>query len=288
MQLQFEDIVDRHKDTPAIIAVHGPSLNKDKEALIRKQTEENWVRFSVNNWYEVFDIPPDYWVLSTTFYTIERMVDIINKAKTTVLYSDDGDFTPKDYIEKNLEPDWLVYDQRHWEGKSCIEVLNSFNEYHDKNKDFNFSRYGNNTAMWQPPRRRGNFGHCFTNDKCCRQNNPARETIQECLQRISRYSQHYSTGDTITIHAVSFAILMGCNPIYISGLDLDYEKGHMALDTVDSGARAEGKHSWFDCSTNLKNDLEILNGSAKNLGIDIINLHPDPWYGVFGTGEIDT
>jgi hypothetical protein len=276
MQLQFKDITNKHKDIPAIITVHGPSLNKDKGALIKKQIDDGWIRFSVNNWYKVFDVPPNYWVLSSTFYTIERMMDIINKTQITVFYSDDGDFTSKQYIKEHLKADWLVYDQRHWEGKTCF----------GENKDFNFSRFGNNKAMWQPPRQRGHFGHCITNDICCQQNDPPRETIQEYLQKLSDCKQHYSTGDTIAIHAIAFAIMMGCNPIYLSGLDLDYEKGHAALGTVEPGAKAEGEHSWFNCSANLKNDLEVLNDSAKNLGIDIINLHPNPWYGVFNKGKI--
>jgi hypothetical protein len=286
MKLEFKNIINKHKNTPAIITVHGPTLKHHKEKLLQRQVDDNWIRFSVNNWYKVFDIPPDYWVLSTTFYTIEKMMGVINKNNTTVLYSDDGDFTPKDYIERNIKSDWLVYDQRHWEGKTCLEILKSFKNHVDENKNFNFYRYGNNRSMWQPPRQKGNFGHCLINDKCCKQNVPSRKTIQEQLQEFSGFDQHYSTGDTIAIHAIAFAILMGCNPIYISGLDLDYEKGHAALGTVEPGALAEGKHSWNDCFTNLKNDLEVLNDSAKKIGTKIINLHPDPWYGVFEKGEL--
>jgi len=286
MQLQFENIINKHKNTPAMVTVHGPSLYKDKEKLINKQINEDWIRFSVNNWYEVFDVAPSYWILSTTFYTIEKMIDIINNSKAAVFYSDDGDFTSKRYIEKNLKPDWLVYDQRHWEGKTCIEILKSFKEYYDKYKDFNFYQFGNNKLMWHPPRQKGHFGHCIVNNICCQQNIPPRTTIQEHLQNFSGYKQHYSTGDTIAIHAIAFAILMGCNPIYLSGLDLDYEKGHAALGTVEPGVIAEGKHSWNDCFKNLENDLKILNNSAKTLGIDIINLNPEPWYGVFKKGKI--
>jgi len=286
MKLEFKDIINRHKNTPAIITVHGPTLKNHKEELIQRQINDDWIRFSVNNWYKVFDTPPNYWVLSTTFYTIKKMMEVINKSKTTVLYSDDGDFTPKDYIKQNIESDWLVYDQRHWEGKTCLEILKSFKEYVDTNKNFDFHKFGNNSSMWQPPRQKGHFGHCLTNDKCCKQNIPARKTIQEQLQEFSGGDQHYSTGDTIAIHAIAFAILMGCNPIYISGLDLDYEKGHAALGTVEPGALAEGKHSWNDCFTNLKNDLEVLNDSAKKIGTKIINLHPEPWYGVFEKGEL--
>ena len=135
-----------------------------------------------------------------------------------VFFSDDGDFTPKEYIDSSLASDYLVYDQRHWEGKRCLQILKSFKDYYVENKDFNFKRYGNNSLMWQPPRCFEYAGH-DPNERCCEHNVPPRTTIQEKLKEISGFEQHYSTGESVTLHAIAFAIIMGCNPIYISGMD---------------------------------------------------------------------
>ena len=40
-------------------------------------------------------------------------------------------------------------------------------------------------------------------------------TIQEALQKAGKHISHYSTADTVAFHAIAFAILMGCNPIYL-------------------------------------------------------------------------
>jgi hypothetical protein len=286
MRIKIEDIVDRHKGTPAIVAAHGPSINGYKQKIIYNQKNKNWKRFSVNNWYNVFDHPPDYWVLSSTFYTIRRLHSIINKYRIPVFYSDDGDFTNKEWIEKTLLSEFLVYDQRHWQGKTCLEILTTFKKHYEKTRNFHFRDFGNNEVMWYLPRNRGNYGHSSHSTECCKQNTPSRRTIQESLLALSGHDQHYSTGDTVTLHAIAFAIIMGCNPIYISGMDLDYEKGHAALGKVEPGAAAEGKHSWHDCSANLLNDLQILQDSATKRGISIINLKENAWYKIFQEGKL--
>ena len=286
MRIEIEDIIDRHKETPAVIAAHGPTINDVKERLILNQKTKNWKRFSVNNWYNVFDYPPDYWVLSSTYYTIGRLYKMINDHNISVLYSDDGDFTPKEWIDDVVAGEYLAYDQRHWQGNTCLKILNEFKSHYEETGNLNFTKFGNNQTMWQLPRNKGHYGHAVHNDKCCLQNTPNRITIQESLMNLSGHDQHYSTGDTVTLHAIAFAIIMGCNPIYIAGLDLDYEKGHAALKEVEPGARAEGKHSWHDCSANLFNDLQILQDSAVKRGINIVNLKKDAWYGIFKEGEI--
>ena len=45
------------------------------------------------------------------------------------------------------------------------------------------------------------------------------------------------------------------------------------------------KKTYYNKS-NLLNDLNILNESAKNKDIEIINLIEDAWYGVFNGGNL--
>ena len=63
-------------------------------------------------------------------------------------------------------------------------------------------------------------------------------TVQEYLKNISNSDQHCSTADTVAIEMLSFAIIMGCNPIYISGMDLDYSKGY------SGGRRTPNDRDW--------------------------------------------
>ena len=88
------------------------------------------------------------------------------------------------------------------------------------------------------------------------------------------------------MHAIAFAIIMGCNPIYVSGLDLDYNKGYANSDKDDWKVKAQGPNAWTPVRENLQNDIRVLSESAKKRGIEIINLNPDPWYDSFEVGEL--
>ena len=102
-----------------------------------------------------------------------------------------------------------------------------------------------------------------------------RLTIQEQLQETSQSVEHYSPGDTVILHAIAFAIIMGCNPIYVGGMDLDYSGGYVG------GHPSPDDDVWQKQHENLRNDLRILNESAKNRNIKIINMKENAWYGHF-------
>ena len=284
MRLTIKDIIDRHKGVPAVVAAHGPSLNQHKEEFVSAGKENKILRFSVNNWWDYFKTPPDYWILSSTFYTIHKIMRILKQTNVPVFFSDDGDFTPKSFIEQNLKSDWLVYDQRHWEGKDCIQILKQFKKHYEKNKNFHFTRFGNNEIMWHPPRCFTNSGHALDR-RCCDQNVPPRVTLQEELQRLTGATAHYSTGDTVALHAIAFAILMGCNPIYVTGMDLDYGKGYANPDIKYWKSAATGPNAWSPVRENLQNDLKILNESATMRGVKIINLNKESWFKELKVGK---
>ena len=279
MQLGIGDIIDRHKEQPCFIACHGPSLNQYKEELISARKDNKILRLSVNNWWDYFETPPDYWILSSSehAFTIRKVFPILSETAVPIFFSDDGDFTPKSFIEQNLKSDWLVYDQRHWEGKDCIKILKEFKRHYEKHKNFHFTRFGNNEIMWHPPRCFTNSGHALDR-RCCAQNVPARVTLQEELQRLTGATAHYSTGDTVALHAIAFAILMGCNPIYVAGMDLDYNKGYANPEMEDWRVKAAGPNDWAPVHKNLQNDIKILNDSAKKRGTKIINLNKNSWF----------
>jgi hypothetical protein len=285
-QLKISDIIDKHKGEPCFIACHGPSLNQYKRELVSARKEGKILRLSVNNWWDYFENPPDYWILSSSehAFTVRKVFPILSTTATPLFFSDDGDFTPKSFIEENLKSDWLVYDQRHWEGKDCIQILKQFKKHYEENKDFHFARFGNNEIMWHPPRCFTNSGHALDR-RCCAQNVPPRVTLQEELQRLTGATAHYSTGDTVALHAISFAIIMGCNPIYVAGMDLDYNKGYANPEMKDWKTKASGPNDWTPVYKNLQNDIKILNHSAKNIGTRIVNLNKDSWFREFDIGE---
>ena len=217
---------------------------------------------------------------------MKNLIPFIKDKHIPIFYSDDGDFTSKDLIRLSLESEWMSYDQRHWEGKDCIEILKEFKQYHDVNKNFNFTKFGGNEIMWHPPRCFSMSGHSI-DGLCCRQNFPARVTIQEHLQAFCGADRHYSTGDTVAVHTIAFAIIMGCNPIYISGLDLDYSNGYANQQQTDWAQKAQGPNAWASVRKNLENDLNILNESAAKRGIKILNLNPKSWYDSFKLSELN-
>jgi len=285
MKLNFSDLLDKHKDIPCAITAHGPSLNFHKYEILQAQKEKKIIRLSVNNWWDFFDSDPDYWILSNTDYTMEKYMNFLNQKDISVFFSDDGDFTSKEFIEQNAKFNWLAYDQRHWEGKDCLEILMEFKNYYEKNKNFKFNRFGNNEVMWHPPRCHHNSGHSLNDRKCCDMNISKRITVQEYLQNLTKTEQHYSTGDSVAIHAIAFAIIMGCNPIYVSGMDLDYSKGYANNKFLVTQDYISGPSAFTPVRENFYNDLTILNQSASSRGINLINLCPDPWYDCFKVGR---
>jgi hypothetical protein len=77
---------------------------------------------------------------------------------------------------------------------------------------------------------------------------------------------------------------MGCDPIYVSGMDLDYSRGY-----ADETKPVPMGHytMWQDNSENLLNDMEIINTSANLLGTRIINLYKNSWYDKFTIGDLE-
>lgn len=45
-------------------------------------------------------------------------------------------------------------------------------------------------------------------------------TIQEYIQQKFNMTTHYSAGDNMAIHMLAFAVLMGCTPIYLQGIEI--------------------------------------------------------------------
>ena len=279
MRLEYDDIRDKHAGTPCYVTLHGPSLTPHVQAIEEEQERGTAIRISVNNWFHFFDSSPDYWVFANSQLTVESCIlnngtwkqfgypdNMMNEVNVPLLFADTVDLTDYEFIDRELKCDYLGYDQRHLKGHRCVEILKNFRNHYQKHGDYDFKDYGNNPVMWAPPRMSA-WG--FGNGACC-ERLQERPTIQEELQNSSGYSEHYSTGDTVAVHAIAFAIIMGCNPIKIVGMDLDYGKGY-ADNKVDHFVPTSND-DWFKLEKNLINDLNILSESAKMRNIKIEDL----------------
>jgi hypothetical protein len=307
VELFYKDILDRHIGEPAAIIAHGPSLKPYMDTFKQLQHNNELIVFECNDWFNFFDTAPTYWLFANNEQRIDHGIknmgmwntyqhpqNIIQAPDTTILYADSVDFSDKDFVRERLIPDFLAYDQRHFKAHRCMDILKNFKAYVTKEKNLNYRDYGNNSAMWQSPRAQGGAGFSgglsggpTGNGQCCNQIIPGRLTIQEKLQEITGYSEHYSTGDSATLHMISFAIIMGCNPIYVAGMDLDYALGYAADNDELKRLYKFVQHNtdWQTTQFNMRNDLKVINESAKVRDIKIINLAKNAWYNELDKGD---
>lgn len=277
------EIVDIHKNCPAIVCGHGPSLDIHKERIVQLHNEGKIKRFSVNHWFDMFDSAPDYWVISNPEFQIVDWMSRFNFYDSFLLFSPTcRERSSNDFIKNNLRCKNVLFDQRHFKNHDCLEILKNFKNYYEENRNFNFVEYGNNSSIFSPRPKDRTFGF-DPSGVCCK--NKLDITVQEMLQKISGHDQHYSCGSSVILHAIAFAIIMGCNPIYISGMDLDYSLGY-ASSSKNIPMNMDHYTIWQDGQKNLINDLNVLSDSAKNRGIKIVNLKKNAWYRVFKSGEI--
>lgn len=310
MKLEFDDITDRHKKEPCVVALHGPSLDFHREKIESLQKEKKLIRLSVNEWYDFFSVKPDYWIVSNGEFTIDASIngshiwtqrqyphDVFNKYDIPLIYNSTADLTSDEVIDSGLRCDYLPYDARHFNGHACMQIIKNFKEHYEKNKNLDFKFYGNNSNMWNQPnvtgfedwmkKLHGRIGGGWNiQEKCCHKAGSI--TLQEKLQEISKYSQYAGPGHTVGLHAIMLAIIMGCNPIYVSGLDLDcslgYAEGANDRASYNSGHMGHWKKIFSDF---LLDDMRIIKESAEMLGIEIINLNKNSWHNVFLKGNLE-
>lgn len=143
---------------------------------------------------------PNYWVsANTTFPIPEIHGDMINSLKKTVfIFADSVAYCYRNFNKSSyshLQIPWFNYDQRHFSNQKCPEYI-----------------VKKNTT------------------RCCRllELFPKRGTLQEFIQVHFHRTNHYSTASTVAIHAFAFALLMGCNPIFIHGVEIPkYQKDYI-------------------------------------------------------------
>jgi hypothetical protein len=246
MSVKIEELIGIHKNKTGHCCGLGPSLSNYLESIENLNKEDN-VIFCVNDFDLMTKIQPDYWVMSNPSYKIPEIASRLNKYENlTYLYADILDMTSRDEIGNYLNIKYYGYDQKHFGSKPNDRYMidekgNSPGPYIEK------CVYPNHLDL-----------------NCCNHIVDNRLTIQELLQKVSGYHTHYNTGDTVILHALAFSVIMGCNPINIYGVDLDYTLGY-----ADGVSRNGDSFDFW--MPRIENDLNVINESAKLLGIKIIN-----------------
>lgn len=225
-------ILNIHKNQPALILGHGPSLDLIKPKL-SDLFNKGYILFGCNEWFHLYNQPPYYWVMTSNSDTILKHQGIIQQYPGFIFYADSVDLTDKGLINQ-ITNRYIAFDQRHFNHKQC-SLCHS---------------YG-----------------------CGKYFNPARLTLQEELQKFTNFPIHYSTGSSVALHMTALAILMGCNPIYIIGVHVDYNQGY-----AENEANLINKVNVneFDIYKNeIMNDFNIINESAKKINVNIFDLNPE-------------
>jgi hypothetical protein len=243
MKQTIQDIIDRHKNTPALIVAHGPSYNDHKER-IQEYKNKGIIIFDCNEWYMFQSIPPHYWVVANNEYTVVNYYKIINSYSSLYIYADSVDLTHRDFVNKILNVDYLPYDQRHNGCQPCT------------------------------PNR----------SKCCDNIIQGRLTLSEELMKYTGHTQQPALIGSVVLNEIIFAILMGCNPIYITGMDLDYREGYADLGQNHIVVPRVEHNSWQAYAIP---NLKIINDAAKNINVKIINLNKDTYFDTFEKGVME-
>lgn len=198
----MSDLINKHVGKTAHVIGNGPSAKDTIKNLVNKSRDEiviccNDIDIHLSNiGLSIHDLKPDYWVLANPAMTVENSYHRINAMSSyggcllngdSVLYSHSQDIV--DISDQLLEIDFLGYDQRHFNGKTCPDIAPC----------------------------------CIKNMHKIMQ---GRQTIQEVLQSYTKHDCHYGGGSTVAVHMLAFAIVMGCSKIYLSGVDLDYKLGY--------------------------------------------------------------
>lgn len=116
MELNYNDIIDSHKNEIALVLAHGPS-SSDIIPHLPKLRSKGVKVFSCNNWSRFTTEPIDYWILANSEYTVAKNYNTINNYKGTKLfYANSADVKSNPDV---LSIDFLRYDERHVDGKPC-------------------------------------------------------------------------------------------------------------------------------------------------------------------------
>ncbi|QTL97716.1 hypothetical protein GM661_06810 [Iocasia frigidifontis] len=182
---------------------------------------------------------PHYWVNANNIFPVPELhLDIINSFLETIfIFADSVTYSRQhinlSFLENELKVNWFAYDQRHF-----------------------------------------NHRPCGTNLFCCELLDiyPDRDTLQELIQKRYKTVNHYSSGDTVAIHALAFAIILGCNPIYLQGIEIPLYQHEYIHRGESPTCISDRKSVFYKCISRILADFKYLIDVAYENDIEVYNL----------------
>ena len=92
------------------------------------------------------------WSESKKLSSDDRQVVLVDIDETICFYSGKRQYNLAEPNQENINADYFGYDQKHFKGHTCVQILSNFSLHYLKNEYSNFKYYGNNDIMWHPPR----------------------------------------------------------------------------------------------------------------------------------------
>lgn len=92
------------------------------------------------------------------------------------------------------------------------------------------------------------------------------ESIQNYFSKYTN-SKPYGNGDTVSVHMLSLAVLLGCTTIYITGIDMDYSKGY--ADNSKIKPKPEAILYANEFRERIKKDFGIIVRGGRNIGVNM-------------------
>jgi len=169
------------------------------------------------------------------------MYDRYNNKKATIIYEEGLDWTPREKVDELLIVDYLPYDQRHIHGKCTGGKRND----------------GTN---W-----------------CCDFYIEERKTLQTYfaeiteIAKVDAYLVNFSMYGNVSLNMVMVAVILGCDPIFIFGVDLDYSTPYVDGSYNYAWEREKRNQLQIESKGILKG-LEVINKCAENINVDIYNM----------------
>ena len=245
---KFENIIGKEKGKTGFVLGLGPSLNKSLPMIksIGKQ-KETYAIISCNNMDVMSDINYDYWILAQPAdndspYCVTNLYERINKKGAFFLYTDCLDLTDRNWVAEHIKVDYIGYDQRHFKSEPC--------------------------GWGKLPGGR----HI-----CCAGIISGRKCIQEILADVTGHGELYGAGDTVGVHMVALSVILGLNPVYVTGIDLDYSKGYFNNKVnfeQDRMALGMANMNYVpDYIQRVKKDIGIIRDAAEKIGTKIYSLN---------------
>ncbi len=254
----IDSIVNSHKGKPGYVIGLGPSLKNDLTFLENIDRESNCV-ISCNNVDIMTNIIPHYWMIANNLpeFRVHNNSDRFNKIKESCLvycYRADG----SDYT--STKPG--VYDRDRLAIEEKIMSID-FIPFHDSltidnesAKSFNVPEVGTKTLH---------------------------ELYCDCVGgNLMDPVERGASLTTVAIHMLKTAMIAGCNPITITGVDLDYTKGYVNNSPSKGNFQAYSRRELGMVLMNGGNErektlryLDLINEDAKRNGVKIYSAIPE-------------